>query len=131
MTDTTHVAEMLRRPEHAEHHRCGIERRPCKTCRTLAPEECIDPSSCGIVDLCRPCASTWRCRLWRKNHLRHHRAFHRACERFPALSLHPDQETAAALYTCVIAEASRVMRRMLRRELTALLKYLRAEGVAP
>jgi hypothetical protein len=102
-----------------EHHDCGVTARPCKDCRRTAPLECIDPGSCGKTALCRPCAATWRCRMWRVNHTRHVRDFHRAIERFPALArLHPDPDIAAAIF--------RELRHAMRRDLTSYMRHLLA-----
>lgn len=81
------------------HQACGVTARPCRDCRKVALLECVDQESCGITDFCRPCAATWRWRIWRVNHTRHVREFQRAVERFPALAnLHADQATAAAVW---------------------------------
>ena len=103
------IARLLSRsPGQGEHAKCGVVARPCRDCRRTAPLECVDPTSCGQETLCRPCAATWRCRIW-KEHLVHTREFHVACDRFPALAnLHADPATAAAIW--------RELRRAIRRD---------------
>lgn len=103
-------------PGAAQHSACGVRRRPCSDCRRTAPLECLDPLTCGITDFCRPCAATWRCRLW-PLHPRHVREFHVWVEKFPALArLHEDPETAAALFACLRLVCRREIRRALDRE---------------
>jgi hypothetical protein len=104
-------------------------RRPCRDCRITAPLPCLDPDTCGIDHLCRPCAAAWRCRLWRINHLRHARDYHAACERYPALvRLHTDPKVAAALWAelrrAIGRDARRTVRRMLARELRDAMKAI-------
>jgi hypothetical protein len=84
---------------HERHLRCGIDCRPCADCRRTALLECLDRQTCGLTDFCRPCAAYWRLRLWRANHARYVRTFHRAVERYPALAqLHLDPLAAAAIF---------------------------------
>jgi hypothetical protein len=86
-------------PGQVEHAACGVTGRPCRDCRNTAPLECIDTENCGTTYLCRPCAATWRCRMWRWGHTRHVREFHCAVERYPALArLHTDPDVAAAIW---------------------------------
>lgn len=127
------LAELLAGPEHSRHHQCGVDRRPCSDCRRCAPLACADPDRCGGATgpvptgadrLCRPCAATWRCRFWR-THPRYIRAYHQACERYPALAtLHSDQRTAAALYLSIRLAVRRDVRQMLARELPEAIRCL-------
>lgn len=129
------LAVLLAEPQHAPHHACGITRRPCRDCRRCAPLNCADADRCagaigpiptGADRLCRPCAATWRCRAWRQ-HPRYVREYDRAVERYPALArLHPDRETAAALYLALRVDIRRDMRPMLARELPALIATITA-----
>jgi hypothetical protein len=131
----TRFRELLARsPGAVEHVACGTNARPCRDCRRSAPLPCIDPETCGIDDLCRPCAATWRCRLWRANHLRHVRDYHRAVERFPALAhLHPDPDTAAAIWRelkrAIHLDLARMVRRLLAAELPDAVGFLIGKDV--
>jgi hypothetical protein len=109
------------RPE--DHASCGISARPCRDCRSTGLLECSELETCGRSCFCRPCAATWRCRLWRR-HLRHVREFHVWAERYPVLAnLHPDATVAAALVhalRCVIRrDVRKSVWRRLGRELPA------------
>jgi hypothetical protein len=128
---TTRVVELLvATPAQDQHRDCGVNRRPCRDCRLTAPLPCIDSEVCGIDDFCRPCAATWRCRLWRANHLRFVCEFHRAVERFPALAhLHPDPHTAAAIWRelrrAIRLDVARTVRRLLVNELPEAIHAIR------
>jgi replicative DNA helicase len=54
-----------------EHAACGLSAAPCTDCRLTAGLERADREVCGIDDLCRPCAASWRVKLWAKSPLRH------------------------------------------------------------
>jgi hypothetical protein len=108
-------------PRSADHAACGVSARPCADCWRTKVLECVDPDACaGITPaglmllrptsptLCRPCAATWRCRLWQR-HPRHVREYHVWVQRYPALAkLHSDQEAGAALLLA--------LRQMIRRD---------------
>lgn len=112
------VAELLSATPGDENHRdCGVIARPCLDCRQAALLDCLDQDSCGIIDFCKPCSASWRLRLWRINHIRHVREWHRAIERYPALSkLHEDQETAAAIWWELRRALGRDIRKWLERQ---------------
>src|SRR5262245_24203679 len=118
-----HIARLLAATPGQENHKaCGVTARPCGDCRQTAPLECVDPGWCGRNELCRPCAATWRCRMWRA-HLLHVRAFHCALERYPALAgIHSDQATAAAIFWELRRAIRRDAIKWLRRHLGKLRK---------
>lgn len=106
------IRELLQAAQHAAHHDCGITRRPCRDCRLSGRQECFDPVSCGITDLCRPCAATWRGRIWRR-HQRFIREYHVAIEGFVDELAGLDQRTGAALLLAFRRMARRDARRLL------------------
>jgi hypothetical protein len=127
--ERSRILELLAQSPGAERHQaCGVTARPCSDCRRTAPLECIDPGNCGLTHFCRPCAATWRCRLWRR-HLRYVREYHVWLERYPALaSLHPNQEVAAALLlalrTMIRRDVLDFVWRRLGRELPDVVKQI-------
>jgi hypothetical protein len=118
------LADMLTRAEHGRHRGCGANHRPCPDCRRTAGLECVDSTVCGINDLCRPCAATWRCRLWRANPLRIRRWL-RLAEGLPGLLGLP-VEQGAELVTLLGRIVRGSIRRRLERERRDLARYLAA-----
>ena len=115
------IADLLAAtPGQEQHKACGVTAKPCRDCVLTSPLPCTDPGSCGRTMLCRPCAATWRCRIWRE-HLLFVRAFHAAVARYPSLArLHANQETAAALFW--------ELRRAVRRDVWKWLERSRAKS---
>jgi hypothetical protein len=81
----------------------------------------VDVTTCGITDLCRPCAATWRCRIWRLHPLRIRR-WHRLAEGLPRLLSLPPEQGAE-----LVVLLGRVVRRVVRRALDRERQHLAAE----
>lgn len=115
------LAELLvASPGAAEHKDCGVRARPCSDCRRTAPLECVDVLECGITDLCRVCAATWRMRLWSKHPVRVRRWLS-VCARFVQLGrLRLTAKEGSDLLWIFRRVARRDFRKILRRELKAL-----------
>jgi hypothetical protein len=105
------LADLLYQPEQREHYACGVRRRPCWDCRRTAPLPCVGPATRGIHYLCRPCAATWRCRMWRMHPLRIRR-WHCLADQLPRL-LDLPPETGAELVKLL----GRIVRRVVQRRL--------------
>jgi hypothetical protein len=112
--DPEHLAGLLFRSEHAQHHICGIRQRPCADCRLTAPLGCVDPERCGTDHVCRPCAATHRCRMWHRQ-IRRYRIWFQLAEGLPELLKLP-KETGAELVRLLGRVVRRVVRRALERE---------------
>jgi hypothetical protein len=119
--------QVVEQSAHTRHRDCGLLAPPCPDCRRTAPLECIDRATCGKPELCRPCAATWRCRIWYAKPIRVRRWLTEA-HRHPALAtLGLSDDEGADVIAAFRRIARREVRRLLHRELPEAVEYLLRE----